>query len=301
MKLLLTSFKNEITEIDVSPDDLADTLRLKLIEKSKVPAEYSVKLVCSKELLQLDKKISEQKVVIKDGSKVIYFSTKKKLESKRAPVLAPVPAPVPVPADNRSNSSSTTTSTSSIPMTSLTSPTATTLTTPATTVAPLPATFNGVSMDMFRQFVMVSVVSRVLSTPQLLREILMQDPKAAIIRSSNPGEFDRIISHPGLLSMNLLHPDVNEDDQMDQNTFVNQTNQQPWIVPAGGRQPTESEPGQMHIALTQDEKEFIDEVKKMAPNVSSSEIIQYYLANNRDKDITVNMVLNMSQENYGDL
>jgi len=282
MKLQLKSLNNTTTEIEVSGDDTVDTIRQKLVEAGKVNADSVVKLIESGSILDLDKKISDYPN-LKDGKMVVFMQTKKKLSENKpqAPSQSSNQSTVSQPASNATtpnahpsigpNQTSTPVSQNHTP--------------------PLPQTFNGVNIDMFRQFSIMSVINRVLSNPQLFSQLLMQDQNMSMFRSSNPTEFDSIINHPGFLGSGIAQMQGSDDD-LEGGMFP--------IDPSNNQEtdPTNSNTGASsgRIILTQEEKQFINEISLIAPHISQGEIVQYYLICNRDKDATVEMVMNIPRD-----
>ena len=79
MKLLLTTVGHITTEIEVYNDDLVDVIRQKLVETGKVGVNTVVKLIVTGNILDLDKKISDYPSLLKEGQRVIYIASKKRL------------------------------------------------------------------------------------------------------------------------------------------------------------------------------------------------------------------------------
>lgn len=282
MKLQLKSLGNITTDIEVSSDDMVDTIRQKLIEVGKVSADYIVKLIESGCILDLDKRISEYPN-LKDEGTVIYIQTKKKIPETKTQTQVPQPS-VPIQPDVSTQSPIV----QSVPQTQN-----------QTQQAPLPSTFNGINMDMFRQFTIMNVIGRVLSNPQLFSQILIQDPNMSLLRSNNQIEFDDIINHPSFLAAGINTMAIG-DDLEESNMFSIGQSTDESLSEEGTVNPSDNLQGAsapVRIILTQDEKQFIDEIRQMAPHVSHTEIIQYYLACGKDRDVTVNMVLNIPHDN----
>lgn len=285
MKLQLKSLNNTTTEIDVSSNDTVDTIRQKLIETGNVNADYTVKLIESGSILDLDKKISEYPN-LKDGRIVIFMQSKKKL------------------SDNKPQ-----TQTSDQPSTNQTAPTVPNVLpneqsqnqgTGSTTISqesqtPLPSTYNGVHIDMFRQFSIMSVINRVLSDPQQFRQLLMQDQNMVILRGNNPTEFDNIINHPGFLGAGIrpmLTPD--EDSEVNGTYSVDQTLNDYSSDDTNNNYSNGQQT--VSLSLTKEEEEFIKRTRDLAPHMDFGEIVQYYLICGKDENATLDMVLSIPRD-----
>lgn len=295
MKLKLQSLSQATTEVEVLPEETVEVMRLKLVEAGKVSAESVVKLIHKGTVLDLNKKISEYQIV--EGSQIVYLQTKKRMTDTKPETKTEEKSNPNSTNSTNPNSTNPTNPTNQQPVNQQTnSPVNST----APHVEPLPATFNGVSMDMFRQFATMTVIGSVLSNPQLFQQILMQNPNMAMLRSSNPTEFDTIINHPSFLSVGVSPMQSDEDDQYDEASMFPIGPQNNFISPTG---PTgEINGGQIdnggpiRIILSQEDKQFVDEVRSMAPHVSLGEIVQYYIACNKDKNVTVDMVLSIQRD-----
>lgn len=277
MKLQLKSLSNLSTEIEVSDNDTVDSIRQALIKEGKVDAEYVIRLIASGVVLELDKKISDYK--LKDGQMIVYMQTKKRISEN--------PTLNQQTSEQVTETSQQVTGTTQIMRT--TEPVEGTLQQNAqTTEAPLPSTFNGINIDIIRQYAIMSVINRVLSNSQLFSQILMQDQNMVSLRSSNPTEFDNIINHSNfLLSINNMISTDEFENPIPFQTVDNSLSTVLGPISQNNNSTT-------NIVLTQEDKQFIDEVRQIAPNVSEGEIIQYYLACGKDKDVTVNNILNNS-------
>jgi hypothetical protein len=279
MKLILRSMTNSKLDIEVNDDDKIDSIRLKLIELGKTPADYVVRLISNGVILDLEKKVSDYSI-LKDGGNVVFMQTKKKVnqpETTLEPVQAPASAPAPAPAQ--------------APV-------------PVPAQAPLPVTFAGTNINLLRQIAIMSVMNRVLSDSSVFLQILLQDQNIAALRASNPTEFDNIVNHPDFLAHAGINNDEfamnengyeDEDEGEHQHQHQHQHEHMPELQHASDLNNNEHPNRTIRIALSGDEKMFIDEVQRMVPDISSSEIIQLFLACDKNRDATVNMVLSMDR------
>lgn len=105
--------------------------------------------------------------------------------------------------------------------------------------------------------------------PQFFVQMLMSDPQIQQIAQQNPQGFAQFISDPNFLNNVMQHTDEDyneEDEQMYQNFFGGQIN------------------------LTDAEKLEVEEIVNMGLG-TFEDTLQYYVAMNRDKEATVNALL----------
>lgn len=271
MKLILQSLGNKKTEINVNESDPVETIKQELIKSEKMPVSKVIKLIFRGEILNHTKKISDYKE-IKDASTLIYVQSD--------PKVTPPPQPP-----------------SSVVTTTATSSAETGPSNPGG-VAPLPTTFNGMSINTLRQYAITSVLGRIMGNSELFLTTLLMDPNMRTIQATDPAGFNNIIRHPMFLGtglINLLNNDGGgggaddgnyEDGNLDDSFSFGST-----TMPAITSTENTTTPTSV-ITLTQDEKQFLDQAVQMVPEISPSEILQIYLACDKNKDATLNTLLN---------
>ena len=285
MKLHLKDIKKTNTTVEVNNDDKVDEIRLKLIGLGKVPNDVIVRLICKNTILDLTKKISEYDI-LKDGETVIYLATKQKLGQST------------IQSTTQSTQNPSTTQTTSQAPASNQLPSNDENNEPE--VTPLPTMLHGININNLRQFFATTVINRVLSTPQVFREILLQDPSITQLRNASPADFDSLVNHPDFLGThNIVPMNPDGDAGLDNGDF----NMFPMPVldnnDSSNGTSSNSGNGNVRLQISQEDKHFIEEVCKMVPGVSAAEVMQYYLICEKNKDATVNMVLsNASDLNY---
>jgi hypothetical protein len=192
--------------------------------------------------------------------------------------------------------------TSSMPI-GLTPPAPTSVT---SSTNPLPTNFAGVDINIFRQATIMNVIGQVLSNSQLFSDILLRDPQMRLLQSINPTEFNNVINNPhflqaGLAPLGPLNNANNSGDDEDEEEDEDET-------PTSGSHSATSTStsattvigsagagagaGPHRIILTQTESDFINEASQMVPGVDKGEIIQIYLVCDRNKEMTINTLLN---------
>ena len=303
MKILLKSVSNAGATIDVNEDDTVESISSKLVELMHIPLDHNIKLVYMGNILDFTQKISHYG--IKDGSQVIYFHTKKKENKPVAHVQPQSQQPqndvlqtASSIGNNNDNEYSNDDDEDEDEDEDEGNPA-------------LPSTFNGVDINIFRQFAIMNVLGRVISSPQIFSTILLQDPQIQLLHNNNPDEFDSIIFHPDFLpgelgnvtgsisindsnmhNMHDMHEPSLENNDNDSQNHVGQQDQ----ISIQALGPQALGPSN-RIILSKDDKDFIDEVKLIVPDVTDQEIIQIYLACDKNKEATVNALLNNKYSN----
>ena len=268
MKLLLKSLTNETTNIEVSDTDTVNAIRQKLIENKKISAEFVVKLIANGVILDLDKNISNYPI-LKDGQIVVFMQTKQKIADVTKPIVQPI-------TSNISNPSLTSQSTV-LPLNIFANNTTNTI----NQDNQLPTSFSGVNIDLLRRSAFISILGAVFSSPQDYIPLLLRDQRFSDLRNVNPTEFDNIVNNPGF----ILSPFELPNDNLDTDTSTDPLLQQ---VPNAN--------STIRITLTTEESLFLEQIKEMAPHVSKTDILQYFIACDRNRDATLDMVLSLQPD-----
>jgi hypothetical protein len=270
MRILVQTLKKENIEIDVEGNTVG-FLRQEIMKAKNIPADMDLKIIFNGKILEKDEQTFEE-VGIKENCNKVVILVKNKPAQPPAASKQTSTTPTPAPASTSAPASTpapTSAPASSAPLTTQTGGPVNLFDLAAQTQANPQVANNGLPGIPDMGFDAAMFQQLLMGNPQVIQQMLMQNPEFQQALQQNPQELEQLLANPEFMQqmMQAILPAMGAMGQM------------------GGGMPGSP----IIIQLTEEERLQLQQLEDLG--VTTQEALYYYESCGRDINAAANMIL----------